>query len=45
MVRYRDSVITLTCFYIFVSGGGPEGEDAEHGEVPVDGDGHGSSRG
>lgn len=27
------------------SGGGPQGEDAEHGEVPTDGDGHGSSCG
>lgn len=28
-----------------VSGGGPEGEDAEHGEVPADGHGHGTSCG
>lgn len=26
-----------------VSGGGPEGEDAEHGEVPANGHGHGAS--
>ena len=28
-----------------VPGGGPQGEDAEHGAVPAHGHGHGTSRG
>lgn len=28
-----------------MSGGRAQGEDAEHGEVPADGHGHGTSRG